>query len=89
MAPAVAKKEKDVATKESRLKMEIGVVQKVIREVKKKEERNLVATDVARVVTTLASKNDGWLNKSWSLGRRTNSSISINSCQGAVRRCPI
>ncbi len=60
-AAVISKKGKEAAVKEGRLKMEASVVQKVVREVKKKEDRNLVATDVARVVSTLSSNDDGWL----------------------------
>jgi hypothetical protein len=48
-------------TAEGRLRMENAVVNKVIREVSKKEQKDLMATDVARVVAAVAARDDNWL----------------------------
>ena len=84
MAAVVNKTSKENATKESRLKLENAVVQKILREVKKKEEVTLVATDVARVVTALAAKDDGWLKNAshWADAR------SLQSIRAKVRADP-
>jgi hypothetical protein len=58
MAPATKKDEK---VKDGRLRMEETIVTKVIREVKKKEDKDLKATEVARVVSLLAAKDEGWV----------------------------
>ncbi len=80
MAPATKKDDK----KDGRLKMEETVVTKVLREVKKKEEKDLKTTDVARVVSLLAAKDEGWLKNAshWADAR------TLQSIRAKVRSDP-
>ncbi len=51
---------KDKSASQGRFRMEENVVTKLLREAKKKEESVLIATDVARVVASLAAKDENW-----------------------------